>query len=299
MGVPENMTNPMIERNPGSELVQGPPVWTAGPFQWKLEKKALVMAILNITPDSFSDGGRHFTPEDTFAAARIFVEEGADILDIGGESTRPGAAPVTLADELARVIPIIEQLVTQEKVALSIDTCKPEVAKAALQAGAHIVNDISGFRDPAMIEVCANSDCGIVVMHMQGTPQTMQKAPDYFHVIEEVRDFFDERLETLTQAGIEASRIVFDPGIGFGKNLEHNLALLNGVGSYLVQQRPILMGLSRKSMIGTLLDDPTMCRREAPTQALTALTRANGAMIHRVHAVRENLQSLRMIEAIL
>jgi dihydropteroate synthase len=299
MGVPENMTNPMIERNPGSELVQGSPVWTAGPFQWKLEKEALVMAILNITPDSFSDGGLHFTPEDTFAAARIFVEEGADILDIGGESTRPGAAPVTLVDELARVIPIIKQLVTQEKVALSIDTCKPEVAKAALQAGAHIVNDISGFRDPAMIEVCANSDCGIVVMHMQGTPQTMQKAPDYLHVIEEVRDFFDERLETLTQEGIEASRIVFDPGIGFGKNLEHNLALLNGVGSYLVKQRPILMGLSRKSIIGSLLGDPTMCRREAPTQALTALTRANGAMIHRVHAVRENLQSLRMIEAIL
>jgi dihydropteroate synthase len=297
--VPENMTNPMIERNPGSELVQGSPVWTAGPFQWKLEKEALVMAILNITPDSFSDGGLHFTPEDTFAAARIFVEEGADILDIGGESTRPGAAPVTLVDELARVIPIIKQLVTQEKVALSIDTCKPEVAKAALQAGAHIVNDISGFRDPAMIEVCANSDCGIVVMHMQGTPQTMQKAPDYLHVIEEVRDFFDERLETLTQEGIEASRIVFDPGIGFGKTLEHNLALLNGVGNYLVQQRPILMGLSRKSIIGSLLGDPTMCRREAPTQALTALTRANGAMIHRVHAVRENLQSLRMIEAIL
>jgi dihydropteroate synthase len=136
-------------------------------------------------------------------------------------------------------------------------------------------------------------------MHMQGTPQTMQKAPDYLHVIEEVRDFFDERLETLTQEGIEASRIVFDPGIGFGKTLEHNLALLNGVGNYLVQQRPILMGLSRKSIIGSLLGDPTMCRREAPTQALTALTRANGAMIHRVHAVRENLQSLRMIEAIL
>lgn len=293
------MTNPMIERNPGTEPVQGPPVWTAGPFQWKLEKKALVMAILNITPDSFSDGGLHFTPEDTFTAARTFVKEGADILDIGGESTRPGATPVTLADELARVIPIIGELVKRESVALSIDTCKPEVAKAALRAGAHIVNDISGFRDPAMIEVCADSDCGIVVMHMQGTPQTMQKAPDYSRVIEEVHDFFEERLETLTRAGIEASRIVFDPGIGFGKNLEHNLALLNGVGDYLVQQRPILMGLSRKSLIGTLLDDPSISRREAPTQALTALTRANGAMIHRVHAVQENLQSLRMIESIL
>ena len=293
------MANLMNEGNPVRVKVNGPSIWRAGSFRWELDQKALVMAILNVTPDSFSDGGQHFAPQDTLAAARVFLEEGADILDIGGESTRPGAEVVPLADELARVIPIIEQLVVRETAALSIDTCKPEVAKAALQAGAHIVNDISGFRDPAMIEVCAASDCGVVVMHMQGTPQTMQAAPAYKGVIEEVRDFFEERFETLTSAGINASRIVFDPGIGFGKNLDHNLALLNGVGDYQVHQRPILMGLSRKSLIGSLLDDSSMDRREAATQALTALTRLNGAMIHRVHDVEKNVQSLRMIEATL
>lgn len=289
----------MSQRNLGRAAKNGPPAWCAGPFRWELDQRALIMAILNVTPDSFSDGGRHLSSTDTLVAARTLIKEGADILDIGGESTRPGAKAVTLADELARVIPIIEQLAAREQLALSIDTCKPEVAQAALKAGAHIVNDISGFRNPAMVEVCAASDCGVVVMHMQGTPQTMQKAPHYDRVVDEVRDFFAERFETLTQAGINASRIVFDPGIGFGKSLDHNLALLNGVRDYQVHQRPILMGLSRKSLIGTLLDDTAMDRREAPTQALTALTRLNGAMIHRVHAVRENVQSLRMVEATL
>ena len=289
----------MNEGNPRRGSTSGSSEWNAGPFRWELDHRALVMAILNVTPDSFSDGGRHFAPADTLAAAGLFVEEGADILDIGGESTRPGAVTVSLDDERSRVIPIIEQLASTLEVALSIDTCKPAVAQAALEAGAHIVNDISGFRDPAMIELCAASDCGLVVMHMQGTPETMQKAPRYFDVVDEVRAFFEERLTTLTTAGIKASRIVFDPGIGFGKTFEHNLALLNGVGDYQVGQRPILMGLSRKSLIGTLLDDPSITRREAPTQALTALTRRNGAMIHRVHAVRENVQVLRMLEATL
>jgi len=256
----------MNEGNPRRDPTCGSSEWNAGPFRWELDHRALVMAILNVTPDSFSDGGRHFAPADTLTA---------------------------------RVIPMIKQLAATLKVALSIDTCKPLVAQAALEAGAHIVNDISGFRDPAMIEVCAASDCGLVVMHMQGTPETMQRAPRYSDVVDEVRAFFEERLITLTTAGIEASRIVFDPGIGFGKTLEHNLALLNGVGDYQVGQRPILMGLSRKSLIGALLDDPSIERREAPTQALTALTRRNGAMIHRVHAVRENAQVLRMLEATL
>jgi dihydropteroate synthase len=293
------MLNPMTKCNPVSVPVSRPPIWRAGPFRWELEQEALVMAILNITPDSFSDGGRHFDLQNTVASARRFVEEGADILDIGGESTRPGAAFVPLGEELKRVLPVIEELVALKEVALSIDTCKPAVASAALRAGVHIVNDISGFRDPAMIAACADSDCGLVVMHMQGTPQTMQRDPDYTDVIREVREFFEERFETLTRAGIEASRIVFDPGIGFGKTLIHNLALLKGVGEYLVRDRPVLMGLSRKSLIKTLLDDPTMSRREAPTQALTALTRLNGAMIHRVHSVRDNVQSLRIIEATL
>lgn len=293
------MVNPMSEGNTGRDPDEGSSRWCAGSFQWELDERAVVMAILNVTPDSFSDGGRHFELADTLAAARVFVEEGAEILDIGGESTRPGAEIVPIEEELGRVIPVIEELAKREKVALSIDTCKPEVAKAALQAGAHIVNDISGFRDPAMIETCAASDCGVVVMHMQGTPQTMQQAPSYHHVIDEVREFFEERFETLTAAGIDASRIAFDPGIGFGKNLDHNLALLNGVGDYQVHRRPILMGLSRKSFIGALLGESDFDRREVPTQALTALTRMKGAMIHRVHAVRQNVQCLRMVEATL
>jgi len=293
------MLNQMTKCNPVSAPVSRPPSWQAGPFQWELDQKALVMAILNITPDSFSDGGRHFILQNTIASARRFVEEGADILDIGGESTRPGAAIVPLEEELNRVLPVIEELSAFKDVALSIDTCKPAVARAALRAGVDIVNDISGFRDPAMIAACSDSDCGLVVMHMQGTPQTMQRDPEYSDIIREVREFFEERLETLTRAGIEASRIVFDPGIGFGKTLVHNLALLKGVGDYLVQDRPILMGLSRKSFIKALLDDPVMSRREASTQALTALTRLNGAMIHRVHSVRDNVQSLRLIEATL
>ena len=257
------------------------------------------MAILNVTPDSFSDGGRHLELDDTLAAARRFLEEGADILDIGGESTRPGADPVSVDDELSRVLPVIKNLAELDSVGISIDTCKPGVAEAALRSGANIVNDISGFRDPEMIKVCANSDCGIVVMHMKGNPQTMQRSPVYQDVVGEVRDFFQERFQTLTEAGIEPTRIVFDPGIGFGKTLSHNLALLRGVQDYSVHNRPILMGLSRKSFIGALLNDSPLPRREAPTQALTALTRRNGAMIHRVHQVKENVDVLRMIEAVM
>lgn len=294
------MGNFMSESNPGRMTgEQGAPIWRAGSRCWTLDRRSLVMAILNVTPDSFSDGGKHLDGKDTLMAARRFIEEGADILDIGGESTRPGAAPVAIDEELARVLPVIEELVTLNPEGISIDTCKPEVARAALGVGANIVNDISGLRDPEMIEVCAQSNCGIVVMHMKGTPRTMQSNPTYDDVVREVWDYFSERYETLVSAGIDPDRIVFDPGIGFGKTLDHNLALLRGVRYYTVFDRPILMGLSRKSFIGMLLGDASMDRREAPTQALTALTRKNGAMIHRVHQVKENVQSLRMVEAML
>lgn len=278
----------------GEESVRG--IWTAGPFRWTLETKALVMGIVNATPDSFSDGGRFNSINDTVTAARCLVAEGAGILDIGGESTRPGAEAVTLNEELGRVVPLIEALRSETAAALSIDTCKPQVASAALRAGAHIVNDISGLRDEGMIKVCAASDCGIVVVHMKGNPRTMQGLASYDDVLAEVREFFEERLGILTRAGIRAERIVFDPGIGFGKTLAHNLALIEGVGDYRVHGRPILMGLSRKSFIGSLLGDPAMSRREASTQALTVLTRMNGALIHRVHRVREAVDVLRMVE---
>lgn len=289
----------MTKCNPAEDESKSARVlWKAGQFSWNLDEMALVMAILNVTPDSFSDGGLYFDPVDTLAAAHRFIEEGADILDVGGESTRPGAAEVSSDDEISRVIPVIKKLVSSETVAVSIDTCKAEVAAAGLAAGATIVNDVTGLRDPAMIDVCVGSDCGIVVMHMQGNPRTMQNSPTYQDVVSELRSFFEERFETLVSAGIESERIVFDPGIGFGKSLSHNLELLNRVEDYRVQGRPILMGLSRKSFIGKMLDDSAMSRREFPTQALTALTRQRGAMIHRVHQVREVVQVLRMTEAV-
>jgi dihydropteroate synthase len=290
----------MTECNPAEDESQSSRVlWKAGKFSWDLDDTALVMAILNVTPDSFSDGGLHLDPVDTLSAARRFIEEGADILDVGGESTRPGAAEVGSDDEISRVIPVIKKLVSNEAVAVSIDTCKAEVAAAGLAAGAAIVNDVTGLQDPAMIDACVGSDCGIVVMHMQGNPRTMQKSPTYEDVISEIGDFFEERFETLVSAGIESERIVFDPGIGFGKSLRHNLELLNRVEDYRVHGRPILMGLSRKSLIGKLLGDSAMSRREFPTLALTSLTRQRGAMIHRVHQVREAVQVLRMTEAVL
>jgi dihydropteroate synthase len=184
----------MTECNPAEDESQSSRVlWKAGKFSWDLDDTALVMAILNVTPDSFSDGGLHLDPIDTLSAARRFIEEGADILDVGGESTRPGAAEVGSDDEISRVIPVIKKLVSNEAVAVSIDTCKAEVAAAGLAAGVAIVNDVTGLQDPAMIDVCVGSDCGIVVMHMQGNPRTMQKSPTYEDVVSEIGDFFEER----------------------------------------------------------------------------------------------------------
>ena len=275
------------------------PVWRAGDFEWNLSRRALVMGILNVTPDSFSDGGDNLLLEDTLSSARRFVKEGADILDIGGESTRPGAETVPIDKEIERIQPVIEALGVSEKVALSIDTSKPEVARVALEAGAHIVNDVTGFRDGRMIELCAPLDCGVVIMHMQGTPGTMQRDPRYSDVVGDVRAYFEERFETLVSAGIAPERIVFDPGIGFGKTLEHNLSLIAGLKDLEVNGRPLLMGLSRKSFLGLLVGRDGFACRERPTQALTVLSRRNGAMIHRVHQVRECRETLRMVKAVL
>lgn len=257
------------------------------------------MGIVNVTPDSFSDGGSDSSLEQTVCRGLSMVDEGADILDIGGESTRPGAKPVSLEEELSRVIPVISELAERSQVAISVDTCKPEVAARAVEAGACIVNDVSGLSNSRMLEFCAGSDCGVVVMHMKGTPETMQSQARYDDVVREMKEFFCERHETLICAGIDAERIVFDPGIGFGKTLEHNLALIERVGELVVEGRPVLMGLSRKSFIGALLASSDLLLREAPTIALTALSRSRGAMIHRVHSVRENEESLRMVEALL
>ncbi|MDA7882423.1 dihydropteroate synthase [Akkermansiaceae bacterium] len=257
-----------------------------------------MMGIVNVTPDSFSDGGRYDSLEESVFGGLAMVDEGADILDVGGESTRPGAKPVSLEEELSRVIPVISGLAERSSAAISIDTCKPEVAARAVEAGASIVNDVTGLSNPRMLEFCAESDCGVVVMHMKGTPETMQSQADYNDVVQEMQEFFYERYETLICAGINKERIVFDPGIGFGKSLKHNLALIDQLGDLIVEGRPVLIGLSRKSFIGALLEASDLALREAPTVALTALCRVRGAMIHRVHSVKGNFDALRMIEAI-
>ena len=258
------------------------------------------MGILNVTPDSFSDGGNCETVAGALEHARSMILEGAEIIDIGGESTRPGAAPVSESEELRRTIPVVNALRKEWGGVLSIDTTKASVARAALAAGAEIVNDISGLRwDEEMIEVCHSSGCGIVIMHMQGEPQTMQAKPSYSDVVSEVRLYFEERFQTLTAAGIEPEQLCFDPGIGFGKTLEHNLSLLRGLDQLVAGERPLLVGLSRKSFIGKVLGDDSPSLREWPTVALTAATRLQGALVHRVHAVRENRDALRMAEAVL
>lgn len=263
-----------------------------------LRRKAAVMGILNVTPDSFSDGGRHNAGEAALQHAREMIREGAAILDIGGESTRPGSQPVSVEEELRRTIPMIEALRQEWDGLISIDTCKAEVACKSLAAGADIVNDIAGLRDPAMVEVCRESGCGVVVMHMQGTPQTMQEAPHYEDVVAEVASFFRERYETLVAAGIDPLCLCFDPGIGFGKTQEHNLSLLRNLKSLSPHGRPLLLGVSRKGFLGRLIDSADVAERKWPTVAVTVAAREDGVMLHRVHDVRENREALRMVEAI-
>ena len=257
------------------------------------------MGILNVTPDSFSDGGQHCESETALAHARAMIAAGATIIDIGGESTRPGAHSVSADEEIRRTLPVIAALRQEWEGWISIDTSKAEVAAAAIQAGADVVNDVSGLRaDPAMAPLCADHGVAVVVMHMQGTPRTMQEAPHYDDVVTEVRAFFDERLRSLTAAGIGADSLCFDPGIGFGKQLDHNLALLRSLKSLSPEKRPLMIGLSRKSLIAGIIGDADMAMRDWPTVALTAAARRMGVMLHRVHDVKACVDAVRMIEAI-
>ena len=256
------------------------------------------MGVLNVTPDSFSDGGQYFDVGRAIEHGLKLIADGADILDIGGESTRPGADPVEVAEEVRRVVPVIQGLRAQNSVLISIDTMKPSVARAAIEAGAGIINDVTGFRDPAMAEVAAQTGAGLVVMHMQGDPRTMQANPMYEDVVAEVKAFFEERLQTLQSAGIAPERITLDPGFGFGKTLDHNKALLHALPELHVQDRPLVVGVSRKSMIARFLGDNAMEKRRWPTVALTAWMRDAGAEIVRVHDVKENAEAMRMMEAI-
>jgi dihydropteroate synthase len=227
-----------------------------GRFGFDLARRPLVMGILNVTPDSFSDGGHYQGLEFAMERAEQMIRDGVDIIDIGGESTRPGSPSVPVAEELARVIPTLYALRTLD-VALSVDTCKPEVMREAIIAGADMINDINGFRAPGAIEAVRDSDCGLCVMHMQATPQTMQQAPSYADVVGEVIAFLNERVEVLVRAGIARERICIDPGFGFGKTVEHNYALLRQLGRIRNETGlPLLAGLSRKSMFGAVTGRP-------------------------------------------
>lgn len=258
----------------------------------------MVMGILNVTPDSFADGGQFLDPDAALRYALKMAAEGAEIIDVGGESTRPFAPAVTEAEECRRVLPVIERLVPQVKIPISIDTQKPAVARAALAAGASIVNDIAASRaDPVMDRLVAETGAGYVAMHMQGTPQTMQIHPTYQDVVAEVGGFFSDRLDRLQEAGVNADQVVFDVGIGFGKTLEHNLRLLAGLKCFK-NQRPLLLGVSRKSFINRLLGVDLPDRLPA-SLACAGWAVAQGVQILRAHDVAATVQALRMTEAII
>lgn len=281
-------------------------IWKTRRQTLDLAHRAVMMGILNATPDSFSDGGQHHG-ERALAYALKMVADGAEIIDVGGESTRPGAAPVTAADEIQRVVPLIATLRRRSEVLISIDTSKAEVAEAAIEAGADIVNDVTGLTGPesgeAMAEICARSAVGLVVMHMQGEPQTMQDQPSYEGeggVVAAVEAFMLQRLQWLLELGLDGDYVCFDPGIGFGKTLNHNLSLLRGLKSLQDGvQRPMLLGVSRKSMLGALtgIDDPSA--RDLATSVVTAYAYQQGIALHRVHDVGANRQAVRVSQALL
>lgn len=257
-----------------------------------------IMGIVNVTPDSFSDGGRYDTVEKAVAHGLELVSEGAGILDIGGESTRPGAAPVSLEDELERVLPVIEQLSRTAGVPLSIDTYKPEVMRAAIAAGADIVNDVRALQEPGALEIVAASDAGVCLMHMQGRPQTMQIDPQYEDVVHEVNAFLAQRLAVAEAAGIVRERVVLDPGFGFGKKSEHNLQLLRQLDTTLALGRPLLIGLSRKSVLGQITGGDVDVRLHA-SLAASVISVMKGARIVRVHDVKATADALKVAAAIL
>lgn len=264
-----------------------------------LDDRVLVMGIMNVTPDSFSDGGRLQTADNVLAQAAAMVTAGADMLDVGGESTRPNAAPVSRDEELARVVPAILAIrQAYPTLPISIDTTKAEVARAACQAGATIINDISAMRfDPAMAAVAREYETPVIIMHMQGTPADMQKNPGYGDVVAEIAAFFEERLRWLDDQAIPRERVIVDPGIGFGKTVAHNLAILNHLERFAALGCPVLVGHSRKAFLGKILNLEVDCRDQA-TAVVSALLATKGAAILRVHDVAGTVQAVRLAQAI-
>lgn len=272
-------------------------IWSR--YSLDLGRKTHIMGILNITPDSFSDGGRHFDLSRAVDHALQMADEGADIIDIGGESTRPGSDPVSLDEEIRRTVPVIRAIAQRVSVPLSIDTYKAEVAKQALDAGAAIVNDISGLRfDPEMPKIVAAYKVPVVVMHIKGTPKNMQTSPSYTALIPEIIDYFRECISIATKAGISEEMIILDPGIGFGKTFEHNLQILNRLTEFSVLGKPLLVGPSRKAFIGKILAGAPPSERLEGTAAAVTASILHGAHIVRVHDVKEMARVARVADAI-
>lgn len=287
-------------------------IWQTPSHTFDFTRRGAIMGVLNVTPDSFSDGGRWLDIDAAVAHGLEMARAGAEIIDIGGESTRPGADPVSEEEELRRVLPVIEGMrkdAARESspvsgfrfpvFTISIDTMKPAVARAAVVAGAAIINDVTGLRDPAMREAVRDTGAAAIAMHMQGEPRTMQHAPHYADVIAEVRESFRQTFDACLACGIDPMRLAFDPGIGFGKTLEHNLSLLREVESVRIGERPLVLGVSRKSFIGKVLGSDAMEDRAWPTVALTSFLRERGAQVLRVHDVKANAHAMRMTDAIL
>ena len=263
------------------------------------KRETLVMGIVNVTPDSFSDGGKFFSPEVAISHASKLITQGADIIDIGGESTRPGAEQVSESEELKRVIPVVEKIRTDNPtILISIDTTKASVAKHAVEAGADIINDVSGLSfDNNMIDIVESFNIPVVIMHMKGNPQNMQLNPEYKDIVNEILDFFKMKIKIAIQSGINRSMIILDPGIGFGKTVEHNFELLSRLNEFNVLELPIMIGPSRKSFIGITLDLPPEDRVEGTAAAVSAGV-MNGASIVRVHDVKSMKRVVRIIEKV-
>jgi len=268
-------------------------------FLLDFSKKTYIMGILNVTPDSFSDGGLYFDRTKAIKRAFQIIEEGADMIDIGGESTRPGSEPITIDEELRRTIPVIEVLAGNIKIPISIDTYKSEVAKKALDAGASMVNDISGLRfDPLMADVVSMYGVPVVVMHIKGTPRDMQQNPVYEALIPEIMDYLRTSIHIAEQSGIPGDRIIVDPGIGFGKTFDHNLEIINNLQEFTLLEKPILIGPSRKAFIGKILGDVPAQERIEGTIAAVAICVMKGANIVRVHDIREIAKVVKVVDAI-
>ena len=270
--------------------------WICGRFEFQL-KRPILMGIVNVTPDSFSDGGQHARTEAAFRHAHTLIQEGAEIVDIGGESTRPGAMPVSVQDELARVIPVIKALL-HSGAAISVDTCKPEVMQAALDVGADIINDVTGMRDPAAQRlVVRHGHCGVCIMHMQGEPRTMQVSPHYSDVVNDIKTELLGQARVLEALGVQAGRISLDPGFGFGKTVEQNYQLLANLNFIAEAGYPLVLGVSRKSMLGAVTGQPVDQRLAGSiTAALAGVVR--GARVLRVHDVRETRDALAVWHAV-